>query len=166
MVDFNEFKKLEESKAPPRPQVKLEWSKYAQEVFEKHNQIRTNPQLLIPRLEAAIERFKDKILMSEDGKSGVETLEGKEAYLEAIAFLQKQRPVPALKWASELAMAAQDHVNDVGPKGIMSSIGSDGSMPQDRIARYCCIDEAWAESLCFGATTADEVMERMIVDDG
>lgn len=131
-----------------------------------HNKIRKNPASLIPKLEAAVKRFKGKVLMSEDGKSGVETLEGKEAYLEAISFLQKQSPVPALKWASELAMAAQDHVNDIGPKGIMSSIGSEGSMPQDRIARYCSIDEAWAESLCFGAITAEEVMERMIVDDG
>jgi len=30
-----------------------------------------------------------------------------------------------------------------------SSIGSDGSFPTDRLARYCNIDDAWGESLAF-----------------
>ena len=42
----------------------------------------------------------------------------------------------------------------------------DGSLPTDRIGRYCMIDESWAESLCFGLTSAEEVLERLIVDDG
>jgi hypothetical protein len=113
-----------------------------------------------------MKRLNGNVLMSVDGHSGVETVEGKAAYTEAINFLKTQKPVAALRWASELAIAAQDHVNDIGPKGIMSSIGSDGSMPQDRLARYCLIDEAWAESLCFGATTPEDVLERMLVDDG
>lgn len=58
----------------------------------------------------------------------------------------------------------------------MSSIGSgksfaliswvDGSLPTDRIARYCGINETWAESSCFGSISAMEVMEQMIVNDG
>lgn len=65
---------------------------------------------------------------------------------------------------------------DIGLKGITSSLGSgnyhkcnkcvDGSLPTDRLSRYCNIDESWAESLCFGLATAHEVMERLIVDDG
>lgn len=42
----------------------------------------------------------------------------------------------------------------------------DGSLPTDRIERYCKIDEIWAESMCFSMLTANEVMERLIVDDG
>jgi hypothetical protein len=42
----------------------------------------------------------------------------------------------------------------------------DGSLPTDRLARYCTIDESWAESLCYGHATAQEVFERLIVDDG
>ena len=58
----------------------------------------------------------------------------------------------------------------------MSSIGSgkslfylteqDGSLPTDRMARYCGINETWAESSCFGSISAAEVMEQMIVNDG
>lgn len=47
-----------------------------------------------------------------------------------------------------------------------SCIHIDGSLPTDRLARYCTIDESWAESLCYGHATASEVFERLIVDDG
>ena len=50
--------------------------------------------------------------------------EGPGAYIEAIEFLQAQKPVAALKWAPELARAALDHVRDIGPKGLTVSIGS------------------------------------------
>ena len=39
-------------------------------------------------------------------------------------------------------------------------------MPTDRLARYCVIDESWAESLCFSMVSANEVIERLVVDDG
>ena len=73
-------------------------------------------------------RFEKNVLMSEDGKSGVETQEGQIAYVEAIEFLQAQEPLPTLAWAPQLARAASDHINDIGPKGITSSLGS-GNLP-------------------------------------
>lgn len=48
----------------------------------------------------------------------------------------------------------------------MSSIGTDGSMPTDRISRYGTIDETWAESNIFGGYSASEVIERLLVCDG
>jgi hypothetical protein len=42
----------------------------------------------------------------------------------------------------------------------------DGSLPTDRLARYCMIDESWAESMVFQCISAQEVMERLIVNDG
>jgi len=50
-------------------------------------------------------------------------------------------------------------VKDIGKTGQLSSIGADGSLPTDRMARYCMINETWAESSCFGSVTAAEVME-------
>ena len=43
---------------------------------------------------------------------------------------------------------------------------TDGSLPTDRMARYCIINETWAESSCFGSVTAEEVLEQMLVNDG
>ena len=57
-------------------------------------------------------------------------------------------------------------ISDIGPKGIVSSIGSDGSLPTDRISKFGMIDEAWGDSNIFGGLDAKEVVERMIVSDG
>ena len=48
----------------------------------------------------------------------------------------------------------------------MSSIGTDGSLPTDRISWYGSIDETWEESNIFGGLDAKEVIERLIVCDG
>jgi uncharacterized protein YkwD len=69
------------------------------------------------------------------------------------------------KWSEGLEKAARDHVDDIGLKSLVSSIGTDGSMPTDRISRYGVIDETWAESNIFGAVDAREVVERLIVCD-
>ena len=34
------------------------------------------------------------------------------------------------------------------------------------MARYCIINETWAESSCFGSITPEEVLEQMMVNDG
>lgn len=70
------------------------------------------------------------------------------------------------EWNERLANAAADHVNDIGPKGTVSSIGTNGSLPTDRITKYGNIDETWAESNIFGGLDAKEVIERLIVCDG
>ena len=57
-------------------------------------------------------------------------------------------------------------MNDIASKGLISSIGSDGSLPPDRISRFCNIDETWGESNIFGPTSPEEVLERMTVSDG
>jgi hypothetical protein len=39
-------------------------------------------------------------------------------------------------------------------------------LPADRISRYCNIDGTWAESLCFGLVSVNEVIEKLVIDDG
>ena len=72
----------------------------------------------------------------------------------------------AFKWHKLLAQASQDHIDDIGPKGMVSNIGSNGSLPTDRISRYGTIDETWGESNIFGGLDAKEVIERLLVCDG
>ena len=71
-----------------------------------------------------------------------------------------------LEWSDLLQSAAQLHIDDLGPKGIVSSLGSDGSLPTDRISKFGVIDEAWGDSNIFGGLDAKEVIERLIVCDG
>lgn len=78
-------------------------------------------------------------------------MEGVKAYQNAITFLEKQRPLPPLKWNSLLYKASRDHVTDIGPKGMTTSKGSDASTPFERIQRYGKLEKSWADSCIFGA---------------
>ena len=48
----------------------------------------------------------------------------------------------------------------------MTSLGSDGSLPTDRISKYGTIDETWGESNIYGGLNSKEVIERLLVCDG
>ena len=50
--------------------------------------------------------------------------------------MKSQQPITPLTWSNELAAAARDHCLDIGPKGLTSNRGSDGTMPWDRVERY------------------------------
>ncbi len=69
-----------------------DWEAFSKEVFALQNKVRANPKCMIPYLEKCLGRFKGKTLYSEDGKSYIVTKDGKQAYIEAIEFLRKQRP--------------------------------------------------------------------------
>ena len=55
------------------------------------------------------------------------TQEGPAAVNEAIQFLNSAEPVSLLEWNADLAKAARDHVQDVGPKGLNQYEGTDDS---------------------------------------
>jgi hypothetical protein len=110
------------------------WPEFAKEVFNMQNKARVNPKFFIGHLERCLGRFRGKTLYSEDGRSFIETKEGKTGYIEAIEFLRKQKPMKGFAWSEKLMKAAKDHVDDIGPKGTVSSIGTDGSLPTDRIS--------------------------------
>ena len=54
-----------------------------------------------------------------------------------------------LRWSPELAKAAKEHAEDIGPKGIMSHEGSNGSTVKDRLQRHGKIINCYGENLSF-----------------
>ena len=62
------------------------------EIFEWHNNLRKNPQILIEDLEQMLEQF-DGLLLKRPGKVTLRTKEGKEAVTEAIKFLKEAQPI-------------------------------------------------------------------------
>jgi uncharacterized protein YkwD len=50
---------------------------------------------------------------------------------------------------TDLIKAAKDHVNDIGPKGLTSHTGSDGSSPYERIALHGQASGCLGENLSF-----------------
>lgn len=114
---------------------KINYPKLAREVLEEQNKIRVNPSSFIPYIEEQIKLFKNDVL-SLPGETPLQTNEGAAAWKEAITFLKKQKPLGKLEWNDGLSKSAQDHVTDIGPKGMDGHDGSDGSTTEERIERY------------------------------
>jgi len=55
-----------------------------------------------------------------------------------------------LKWEEGLSKASEDHANDIGPKGVLSSTGTNGSTMSSRIEKYGQWDISVAENLSSG----------------
>lgn len=156
------------------------WEQFSRSIFELQNKVRKDPKWFSIHLKKQLERFQGLKLYSHSAQevermhkkgqpiqlSFVSTHEGPKAYHDALSFLEKQRPLKPIKWSEELYKACRDHAHDIGPKGMTSSRGSDGSFPTKRIARYGTIDSSWADSCIFGAVTPMEALERLIVCDG
>ena len=81
--------------------------------------------------------------------------------------LGQQNSLPAFLWSEHLALAAQDHCRDHGPKGEIGHVGSDGSKPTDRVNRYGMWANQLAENLAYGKlASGPEYVLNMYIDDG
>ena len=93
-------------------------------------------------------------------------VEGDAVFKEAIQFLKSLSPLPPLIWDENLAQSAQEHVNDIGPKGLLLYQSSDGTEPEDRIAKYGNYSEPLGENIDFGPNDAMGVIVSLTLDDG
>ena len=60
-----------------------------------------------------------------------------------------------------------EHLNDIGPKGILSHTGSNKSTYKTRIEKYCKWGGSIFEAIDYGAKdSAKEVVIAWLVDDG
>ena len=80
--------------------------------------------------------------------------------------MNQQKRLKPFIWSNKLAAAARDHCKDIGPKGLSTSRGSDGSQPWDRIERYGKWEGQVAENIAFGISTGPEYIFTLYIDDG
>jgi len=93
-------------------------------------------------------------------------VEGDAVFKEAISFLKSLPSLPPLTWDENLCKSAQEHVNDIGPKGLLLYQSSDGTEPEDRIAKYGNYSESLGENIDFGPNDAMGVIISLTLDDG
>ena len=144
----------------------VDYDKLIQELFEQHNELRTNPQSYITKLQDSLQYYKENKIYYKPDEEPIKTIEGKESVYEALEFLKTQPSVPELILSPEICQACQDHVKDIGLKGMTSHEGSDGKNVSDRIEKYCEWDGAIAENLDFGFKNAENIMINLLLDDG
>jgi uncharacterized protein YkwD len=134
-------------------------------VLQELNLARTNPAAYAEVVEQHKRAFKNYTMVLVDGL-WTKTVEGVPAVDEAIGYLKKVAPAPALSVSGPLVLAARDHVKDIGPKGMTGHEGSDGSRPAERIRRHGKPKSTTGENIAFRPATARAIVVQLIVDDG
>lgn len=96
----------------------------------------------------------------------ITTNEGKNGIQSCINDLSKRQSMPPLLPSKGLFLAAKDHVNDTGPKGITGHTGSDRSTMVQRISRYGKWEGGSGENISYGHNVGRDIVVQLLVDDG
>lgn len=134
-------------------------------VLARINDARLNPRQYAAELREYRSYFDGNLLFLPGDDNGVVTREGPRAVDEAIAFLERQAPLPPLSPGDVLVLAARDHADDQGFAGTTGHVSRDGASPGERVRRRGG-DIYVAETISYGHDRADDVVRQLIVDDG
>ena len=144
-----------------------DYEQKSQNIFNLINKYRANPRELANHLDK-LKRYLDPStnILSEPDKIQIQMVEGKTVFDEAIRFLRGLRSLPPLQWDDCLAQSAQEHVDDIGPKGLLLYQSSDGTEPEDRITNYGNYVDSLGENIDFGPNDELGVIVSLTLDDG
>lgn len=83
---------------------------------------------------------------------------------DAIHDFSMRSPIHPLTWNEGMYNACKDHIQDLGKKGTVSHVGSDGSTVYERINRYghhtgCC-----GENIQVSKEPSKEIVLSLIID--
>jgi uncharacterized protein YkwD len=136
----------------------------AEAVVREMNVARQNPGLYAEYLEELRAHYDGRFLVLP-GQTKIQTKEGLHAVDDAIRFLRRARPQPALVLSPGMTRAAADHCADQA-SGQMGHDGSDRSNPGRRMNRYGVWGGGWGENISYGKTSARDIVIALIIDDG
>ena len=135
------------------------------ELLDEINLARTRPREYAAFLEQLRPGFRGKAFRLAGGLE-VATTEGPAALDEAINFLKAARPLPPLGASRGLTLGAGAHVTDQGAKGLFGHKGTDGSLCDQRLARFGRLSGAVGENLSYGKYSARQRVLTWLIDDG
>jgi uncharacterized protein YkwD len=130
------------------------------------NRVRTNPSGYAAALERDLQYYRGNLFRRPGDDAALETREGTSAVVEAIRVLRQTPPMSSLRLSGPISEAAEDHVRDQAPRGLMNHRGTDGSMAWDRVSRYGDWKKKISENMTFGPMTAHDVVAALLIDDG
>ena len=144
-----------------------DYAEKSRTIFNLINKFRANPKELARHLER-LKKYLDTStnILSEPDKIQIQMVEGEEVFNEAINYLKSLSPLEPLQWEDALAASAQEHVDDIGPKGLLLYQSSDGTEPEERITRYGKYIDSLGENIDFGPNDAIGVIVSLTLDDG
>ncbi|HLL76313.1 MAG TPA: CAP domain-containing protein [Pyrinomonadaceae bacterium] len=138
---------------------------FENELLQEINLARTRPQEYATFLEQLRPGFRGKTFRLA-GSLEVTTEEGTAALDEAINFLKAARPLAPLNISRGMTLGANAHVLDQGAKGLFGHKGTDGSLCDQRLARFGRLTGTVGESISYGKYTARQRVLVWLIDDG
>jgi uncharacterized protein YkwD len=136
-----------------------------QAILDAINRLRTDPDGFADFVEARTPFYQGKILRLP-GHNPLETHEGAAALTQAVDELDALEPAQPLKLSPALRQSAMAHGRDIGPRGVVSHDGRDGSSPRDRMSRFAAVSGTTGEAISFGLTEPEDIVIELVVDDG
>eukprot|EP00927_Polykrikos_kofoidii_P025543 TRINITY_DN22928_c0_g1_i1.p1 TRINITY_DN22928_c0_g1~~TRINITY_DN22928_c0_g1_i1.p1 ORF type:complete len:1099 (+),score=196.54 TRINITY_DN22928_c0_g1_i1:38-3298(+) len=137
-----------------------------QAIIDEINEFRRCPKSYAKELARLQHCYRDNYLTYPDSSLTIETVEGPAALEECLEDLFHASPLPALTLSKALCCACQQHIADLQDHDFCSHIGTDGSTPEERLARYGEHREQCGENVVFGMRSAKETVYHMLIDDG
>jgi uncharacterized protein YkwD len=134
-------------------------------VVQEMSDARVRPKAYAKHLRELRDCFEGT-LWKRPGRTPLRTEEGLAAYDEAIAFLEAASPVGPLRFNEGLARAARLHAQDLGPRGGLEHVGSDGSRLSQRLNRLGTWHGLIAENIGTLEQDPRQLVIQLIVDDG
>jgi uncharacterized protein YkwD len=100
------------------------------------------------------------------GARRVATSEGRAAVDEALRFLSDAAPVPSLRMATCLNLAAARHAKAKGSTGNYGHLGATGRTPSERASFLASRPVGCSENIAYAYDDVAEMVAALIVDDG
>lgn len=149
----------------PTPAQNIKLAKLEDEVFAELNLLRRNPKGYVKFVEDYLKTFDGKYFRTSAGVA-LESFEGKKPVEEVIEILKQTEPLSEFKLADGLIKAASDHSQYLVKNNKTGHLGTNGNLPQDRVAIYGTASNGVNENITYGVVTAREIVLTMLVDDG
>ena len=134
-------------------------------ILNELNLARTDPAHYAMFLKERRGNYKGKKYVMGEG-TALMTSEGVSALDEAIAFLEKAKPVRPLTLSGRLSEVAMDLVKTNGPTGETGHDTAGGMTFDQRVAMHGRWVTEVGEDLSFGPTDPREIVVQLIIDDG
>jgi len=143
----------------------LKVTAFERAVVQEMSDARTAPRAYAKHLRE-LRGFFEGTFWHRPGRVPLRTEEGVAALDEAIAFLEAVRPVGPLRFNEGLARAARLHALDIGPRGALDHLGSDGAKLSTRLNRLGTWHGTIGENIGTLEEDPRQVVIQLLVDDG
>ena len=133
-------------------------------VHAEINRARQSPRQYAERLKGVFAAMDANGVYAR-GTRRIATVEGRAAVDEAVRFLASVEPVPPLRMAGCLNLAAARHAKAKGSIGSSGHFGATGRNPAERASFLTASPVACSENIAYGYDDATEMVAALIVDD-